>query len=155
MDSLEASGDGRIINVASKHNGIKMNFDDLMTKQNYSFFRAVGPTKLGLILFTKELSKRLVGKPVTVNSLHPGIIRSNLMHDMPWILRTIFKTFSSSPEKGSVTPVYLASSPDVQGVSGKFFVNGKEAETTAAANDQEAARKLWDISMSLIKPGIL
>ncbi|WML47004.1 SDR family oxidoreductase [Neobacillus sp. PS3-34] len=155
MDVLEASGEGRIINVASKHNGIKMNFDDLMTKQNYAFFRAVGPTKLGLILFTKELSKRLTGKPVTVNSLHPGIIRSNLMHDMPWILRTIFKTFSADSKKGAATPVYLATSPEVRGVSGKFFVNCKEADTTAAANDPEAARKLWDISMGLIKPGIL
>ena len=155
LDSLEASGEGRIINVASKHNGIKMNFDDLMTKQNYAFFRAVGPTKLGLILFTNELSKRLAGKPITVNSLHPGIIRSNLMHDMPWFLRTLFKTLSARVEKGAVTPVYLASSPAVEGVSGKFFVNCKEAETTDAAKDQESARKLWDISMSLIRPGIL
>ncbi|MEH7301444.1 SDR family oxidoreductase [Neobacillus drentensis] len=155
LDSLEASGEGRIINVASKHNGIKMNFDDLMTMQNYAFFRAVGPTKLGLILFTNELSKRLAGKPITVNSLHPGIIRSNLMHDMPWFLRTLFKTLSARAEKGAVTPVYLASSPAVEGVSGKFFVNCKEAETTDAAKDQESARKLWDISMSLIRPGIL
>jgi NAD(P)-dependent dehydrogenase (short-subunit alcohol dehydrogenase family) len=155
LDSLEASGEGRIINVASKHNGIKINFDDLMTKQNYAFFRAVGPTKLGLILFTNELSKRLAGKPITVNSLHPGIIRSNLMHDMPWVLRTLFKTLSARAEKGAVTPVYLASSPAVEGVSGKFFVNCKEAETTDAAKDQDSARKLWDISMSLIKPGIL
>lgn len=155
LESLEASGEGRIINVASKHNGIKMNFDDLMNKQNYAFFRAVGPTKLGLILFTKEFSKRLDGKCVTVNSLHPGIIRSNLMHDMPWILRTIFKTFSTNPKKGAVTPVYLATSPEVLGVSGKFFVNCKETETTEAANDQDSARKLWDISMSLIKTGIL
>ncbi|WP_413303970.1 hypothetical protein AA0X95_27185 [Bacillus sp. 1P10SD] len=106
-------------------------------------------------MFTKELSKRLAGKPVTVNSLHPGIIRSNLMHDLPWILRSLFKTLSARAEKGAVTPVYLASSPNVVGVSGKFFVNCKEAETTDAANDQESARKLWDVSMSLIKPGIL
>lgn len=77
------------------------------------------------------------------------------MHDMPWILRTIFKTFSSNPEKGAVTPVYLASSPDVLGISGKFFVDCKETETTEAANDQDAARKLWESSMSLIKPRIL
>ncbi|MGZ4112749.1 MAG: SDR family oxidoreductase [Tumebacillaceae bacterium] len=155
LDSLEASGEGRIINVASKHNGIKMNFDDLMVKQNYKFFRAVGPTKLGLILFTKELAKRLVGKPITVNSLHPGIIRTNLMHQMPWILKGLFRLLSANPAKGAVTPVYLASSPEVSGKSGGFYVNCKVAKTTPEANDPESAKKLWDASMSLIQGNLM
>ncbi|MBO9129509.1 SDR family oxidoreductase [Bacillus sp. 165] len=155
LDSLEASGEGRVINVASKHSGIKMNFDDLMTKNNYTFFKAVGPTKLALILFTKELAKKLEGRPITVNSLHPGIIKTNIMHELPWILRTIFKLTSASTEKGAKTPVYLASSPEVKGVSGTFFSNRKPAETTAAANDENAAKKLWDISMSLLRPDVL
>jgi NAD(P)-dependent dehydrogenase (short-subunit alcohol dehydrogenase family) len=116
LDSLEASGEGRIINVASKHNGIKMNFDDLMTKNNYSFFKAVGPTKLALVLFTKELAKKLEGRPITVNSLHPGIIKTNIMHQLPWALRTVFKLMSAKTEKGAKTPVYLASSPEVKGI---------------------------------------
>ncbi|NHM30231.1 SDR family oxidoreductase [Neobacillus terrae] len=125
LDSLEASGDGRIINVASKHNGIKMNFDDLMTENNYTFFKAVGPTKLALVLFTKELAKKLEGRPITVNSLHPGIIKTNIMHQLPWILRSIFKLTSASTEKGAKTPVYLASSPEVKGlaVSSSLIVN--------------------------------
>lgn len=155
LDSLEASGEGRIINVASKHNGIKMNFDDLMVKNNYKFYKAVGPTKLGLILFTKELAKKLEGKPVTVNSLHPGIIRTNIMHQLPWILRIIFKMLSANPEKGAKTPVYLATSPKVKGVSGEFFNNCKPEKKTEEANDPKAAKQLWDISMSLLKPGIL
>ncbi|MGZ4122950.1 MAG: SDR family oxidoreductase [Tumebacillaceae bacterium] len=155
LDSLEASGEGRIINVASKHNGIKMNFDDLMVKQNYKFFRAVGPTKLGLILFTKELAKRLEGKPITVNSLHPGIIRTNLMHQMPWILKGLFRLLSANPAKGAVTPVYLASSPEVSGKSGGFYVNCKVAKTTPEADDPESAKKLWDASMSLIQGNLM
>ena len=150
LDSLEASGDGRIINVASKHNGIKINFDDLMVKENYSFFRAVGPTKLALILFTKELAKRLEGKPVTVNSLHPGIIKTNLMHDLPWILRGLFKLMSARPEKGAATPVYLASSPEVKGISGQFFANCKVEETLPNANDTKAAKILWETSEKLV-----
>ncbi|MGB2991225.1 MAG: SDR family oxidoreductase [Paenisporosarcina sp.] len=155
LDLLEASGEGRVINVASKHNGIKMNFDDLMVKNNYSFFRAVGPTKLGLILFTKELAKRLEGKPVTVNSLHPGIIKTNLMHRLPWILRSLFSLMSAKTEKGAKTPVYLATSEDVKGINGQFFVNCKQEKTTEAANDSIAAKQLWDISMSLLRPDIL
>lgn len=155
LDSLEASGDGRILNVASKHGGIKMNFDDLMTKQNYTFFRAVGPTKLGLILFTKELANRLEGRPITVNSLHPGIIRTNLMHQMPWILKGLFRLFSANPTKGAVTPVYLASSPEVKGVSGKYFVNCKQEKTTPEGDDPQSAQRLWDASMRLIQPGVL
>ena len=150
LDALEASGEGRIINVASKHNGIKMNFDDLMLKQNYSLFRAVGPTKLGLVLFTKELAKRLAGRPVTVNSLHPGIIRTNLLNQSPWIFKAMFGLMSASPAKGAATPVYLACSPEVKGISGQFFVNCKAVPTTAEANDPESAKRLWDVSMSLI-----
>lgn len=155
LDSLEASGEGRIINVASKHNGIKMNFDDLMVKKNYRFYKAVGPTKLGLILFTKELSKKLEGRPITVNSLHPGIIKTNIMHQLPWILRTIFGLLSAKTEKGSRTPVYLAASPEVKGVSGLFFSNCKPEKTIGEANDPDTAKQLWDVSMNLIKPGML
>ncbi|HYK74376.1 MAG TPA: SDR family oxidoreductase [Pseudoneobacillus sp.] len=155
LDSLEASGEGRIINVASKHNGIKMNFDDLMVKNNYKFYKAVGPTKLGLILFTKELAKKLEGKPITVNSLHPGIIKTNIMHQLPWIFRGIFGLMSAKTEKGSKTPVYLATSPEVKGVSGQFFNNCKIEKTIGEANDTKAAKQLWDISMSLLRPGIL
>lgn len=155
LDLLEASGEGRVINVASKHNGIKMNFNDLMVKKNYSFFRAVGPTKLGLILFTKELAKRLEGKPVTVNSLHPGIIKTNLMHRLPWVLRSLFSLMSAKTEKGAKTPVYLATSEDVKGINGQFFVNCKLEKTTEVANDPIASKQLWDVSMSLLRPDIL
>lgn len=155
VDTLEASGEGRIINVASKHNGIKMNFDDLMTKNNYTFFKAVGPTKLALVLFTKELAKKLEGRPLTVNSLHPGIIKTNIMQQLPWALRTVFKLMSAKTEKGAKTPVYLASSPELKGISGKFFSDCKPAKTTPEADDESSAKTLWDISMNLLRPDVL
>ncbi|MDR7071518.1 SDR family oxidoreductase [Fictibacillus barbaricus] len=154
LDSLEASGEGRIINVASKHNGIKMNFDDLMVERNYAFYKAVGPTKLGLILFTKELAKRLKGRPITVNSLHPGIIKSNIMHQLPWLLRSIFGVMSSKTENGAVTPVYLATSPIVKGISGEYFEKCKAVQTLPNANDPDTAERLWNVSMSLLRPEV-
>jgi NAD(P)-dependent dehydrogenase (short-subunit alcohol dehydrogenase family) len=154
LDLLEKSGEGRIINVASKHNGIKLNLDDLMTEKNYSFFKAVGPTKLAMILFTKELAKRLKDKPITVNSLHPGIIKTNIMHKLPWILRTIFHLVSAKVEKGAVTPVYLASSPEVKWISGEFFVKCKIEKTLPNANDPKIIEKLYDMSMNLLRPDV-
>lgn len=150
IDVLKSSAPSRIINVASKHSGITINFDDLMLTKNYSVFKAVGPTKLALVLFTKELAKRLEGSGVTVNSLHPGIVKSNLLNNMPWVLRKVFSLFSVSPEKGAETAVYLADSKEVEGVSGGFFVNCKRVKTTAIADDDSLALRLWNKSMELI-----
>ncbi|RCW48102.1 SDR family oxidoreductase [Paenibacillus prosopidis] len=155
IDLLKSSAPSRIINVASKHSGITINYDDLMMTKKYSVIKAVGPTKLALVLFTKELAKRLDGSGVTVNSLHPGIVKSNLLNNMPWVLRKVSNLFSVSPEKGAETTVYLAASKDVEGVSGGFFVNCKRVKTTAIADDESLALKLWNKSMELIgKPNV-
>jgi NAD(P)-dependent dehydrogenase (short-subunit alcohol dehydrogenase family) len=109
----------------------------------------------GNSLFTKELAKKLEGRPITVNSLHPGIIKTNLLHQLPWIYRSIIKLMSTSTEVGAKTPVYLASSPEVKGISGQFFSNCKPTKTTVAADDESSAKKLWGISMSLLRPDVL
>lgn len=150
MDVLKSSAPSRIINVASKHNGITINFDDLMLTKKYSTIKAVGQTKLALVLFTKELARRLDGSGVTVNSLHPGIVKSNLLNNMPWVLRKVSNLFSVSPERGAETVVYLAASNEVDGVSGGFFVNSKQAKTTAIADDKSVALRLWNKSKELI-----
>lgn len=150
IDVLKSSAPSRIINVASKHSGITMNFDDLMLTKKYSVIKAVGPTKLALVLFTKELAKRLDGSGVTVNSLHPGIVKSNLLNKMPWFLRKVFHLFAVSPEKGADTVVYLAASKEVEGVSGGFFVNRKRVKTTDIADDEAIALRLWNKSVELI-----
>lgn len=155
IDVLKSSAPSRIINVASKHSGITINFDDLMLTKKYSVIKAVGPTKLALVLFTKELAKRLDGSGVTVNSLHPGIVKSNLLNNMPWVLRKVLHLFSASPEKGAETAVYLATSKEVEGVNGGFFVNCRRVKTTAIADDESLALRLWNKSMELIgKPNL-
>jgi NAD(P)-dependent dehydrogenase (short-subunit alcohol dehydrogenase family) len=149
LDTLKASAPARIINVASKHMGIKLNFDDLQTKQNYSYMKAVGPTKLGLIIFSKILAKKLEGTGVTVNALHPGLAKSNLLLDIPKFVQFIFKLLSSSPEKCAETSIYLATSPEVETISGKYFENKKEKATGANANNEADNKRLWDESMKL------
>ncbi|MFI5164465.1 MAG: SDR family oxidoreductase [Bacteroidia bacterium] len=151
LDLLKASASSRIINVASKHFGVKINFDDLQTTKNYSFMKAVGPTKLGLILFTKKLSKQLEGTGVTVNALHPGLAKSNLLNGMSGMVRFIFNLMMTSPEKCAETSIYLASSKDVEKVSGKYFEKCKEVPAGKNTNSEEDINKLWDVSMKLSK----
>jgi NAD(P)-dependent dehydrogenase (short-subunit alcohol dehydrogenase family) len=149
LDTLKASAPARIINVASKHFGIKMNFDDLQTKQNYSYMKAVGPTKLGMILFSKALAKKLEGTGVTVNSLHPGLAKSNLLLDIPKFVQVIFSLMSTSPEKCAETSIHLATSPELEKVTGKYFEKKKEKATGANANNEADIKRLWDTSMEL------
>lgn len=151
LDLLKQSAPSRIINVASTHSGIKINFDDLMLKNGYSVTKAVGPTKLGMVLFTKALAKRLEGTGVTVNSLHPGLVKSGLLDDVNPLMRIALHLMSTTPEKGARTSIYLASSPDVQNVSGKFFSHSKMKETVGQANSLEAEEKLWNKSLELTK----
>lgn len=149
LDTIKASAPARIINVASKHFGIKMNFDDLQTTQKYSYMKAVGPTKLGLILFTKKLAKELEGTGVTVNALHPGLAKSNLLNNVPAFVRFLFGMLSSSPEKCAETSIYLATSPEVENTSGKYFEKKKEVKTGANANNEADIERLWQESMKL------
>lgn len=151
LDTLKESAPARIINVASKHTGIKINFKDLQTTKNYSFMKAVGPTKLGLIMFTKELAKKLEGTGVTVNSLHPGLAKSNILNDMSAPVRFLFTAISASPEKSAETSIYLATAPEVENVSGKYFEKKKEVKTGSNANNEADNKLLWDLSMKLAK----
>lgn len=149
LDILKKNAPARIVNVASQHQGIHIDFDDLMLKKKYSFLSAVGQTKMAMILFTKALSKKLKGTGVTVNSLHPGLVKSHLLDDMNPFMRMFVHLFSVTPEKGAQTSIYLASSPEVEGVTGGYFSNSKPAKTIGQANDEEAEKKLWDISMKM------
>jgi len=101
------------------------------------------------VLFTHELSRRLEGTGVTVNSLHPGAVATNMWKSPMGPLSfvgNISKLFLMSPEKGAETPVYLASSPEVEGVTGKYYDHRREKQSSPESYDQAAARKLWDAS---------
>jgi len=140
----------RIVNVSSgAHAGHRLDFDDLMSERDYRHDRVYGRTKLANILFTRELARRLEGTGVTVNAVHPGVIATGLLADymgMPAGKRS----FGATPERGAEPLVYLAASPEVAGVSGRFFDRCEEARSSAASYDEAAARRLWEESLRLV-----
>jgi retinol dehydrogenase-14 len=153
-DLLVASAPARIVTVASgAHMMARINFDDLQGERNYSGWRAYGQSKLANILFTLELARRLQGTKVTANAVHPGFVASNFGMDgqrtpimqVGW---QVARLFARSPEAGAQTSIYLASSPEVEGVSGVYFANRKPAFTSGAARDLAAARRLWVVSLA-------
>src|SRR5262245_11682675 len=123
LEHIKAAAPARIINVATLTRGLKINFDDLQLEKGYSIMSAVGPTKLGLILFTQELAKKLEGTGVTVNALHPGLVKTPLLDEVPGWMRFFFHLFSKSPQHGARTPVYLATSPEVANITGKLWAD--------------------------------
>jgi NAD(P)-dependent dehydrogenase (short-subunit alcohol dehydrogenase family) len=150
LDLLVLSAPARIVNVSSEaHRTAKMHWDDLEFESGYSQFAAYGQSKLCNILFTRELARRLDGKGVTVNALHPGVVASGFGQTdgglMSFFIR-LAHPFMIGPEKGARTQVWLASSPDVEGISGKYFDKCAEREPNRAARDDAGAKKLWAIS---------
>ncbi|MGK4003917.1 SDR family oxidoreductase [Sorangium sp. So ce1036] len=153
LDRLKASPSGRIVNVSSEaHRRGQIHFDDLQLTSNWSSFRAYCQSKLANILFTSELARRLDGTSVTANSLHPGVVASGFGRGEGGAFALLVKLagfFMISPEKGAITSVYLCSSPEVAGVSGKYFDKCKERSPSVAAQSQGDAKRLWDLSEEL------
>lgn len=158
LDRIRASSPARIVNVASTaHKGARRGipFDDLQSAKRYSGMRAYGVSKLENLLFTLELARRLDGTGVTANSLHPGTVRTGYGADgdaegfLAFGL-TLGRPFFLSPADGARTSVYLASSPEVEGVSGKYFVKCRQRAPSRRAEDPEAAARLWQVSEELV-----
>ena len=155
---LVESAPARIVNVASSaHMQARhgMPFDDLQSTRAYAGMRVYGTSKLANILFTNELARRLAGQGVTANSLHPGTVSTGYGADgdakgFLAIGIKIAKPFFLSPQKGARTSIYLASSPDVAGVTGEYFVKCKPKKPRKQALDVEGARRLWEVSDELI-----
>ena len=155
LDNLKASSSGRIINVASStHTQGKLNLDDPGFKQNYSLFGAYNQSKLCNILFTYALATRLKNTHVTVNCLNPGPVKTGLSRDMGAFFKLIGSLFFFSPEKAAETAIYLASSPEVEGVSGTYFSKKKPIASSKQSQDIMLQQKLWELSegLSLIGP---
>ncbi|XP_049508442.1 retinol dehydrogenase 14 isoform X2 [Panthera uncia] len=157
---LKSSAPSRIVVVSSKlYKYGDINFEDLNSEQSYNKSFCYSRSKLANILFTRELARRLEGTNVTVNVLHPGIVRTNLGRHIhiPLLVKPLFNlvswAFFKTPVEGAQTSVYLASSPEVEGVSGKYFGDCKEEALLPKAMDESVARKLWDISEVMV--GIL
>ena len=161
LEMLKASAPARIVNVASDaHRGMALDFDDLQMEQKYSTFKGYGRSKLANIYFTYELDRRLNGAAdqraesgITVNALHPGVVRTNIWGGVIPLLGPVIKFIGRflmrTPEEGAATSIYLASSPEVEGVSGKYFVDCAETRSSKVSCDEDIARRLWEVSEEL------
>jgi NAD(P)-dependent dehydrogenase (short-subunit alcohol dehydrogenase family) len=150
LDLLKKSAPSRIVNVASvAHMRGTIAFDDLQGEREYSSMAAYRQSKLANILFTYELARRLEGTLVTANCLHPGVIATNIARDMPKAVGFALKLFFTGAEKGAGTSIYLATSEEVEGVTGKYFDDKKEARSNEESYDREIARRLWKVSAEL------
>lgn len=153
IDTLRSSAPARVINVASDaHRNTRLDFDDLQSANKYRGMKAYSRSKLANILFTYELARRLEGTGITANALHPGVVASDFGRAGNGLLSLFWslgKPFMKSPEEGARTSVYLATSPDVDGVTGGYYANEKPARSSRASLDTEAAERLWAESLKL------
>ena len=158
LDTIVASAPARIVSVSSgAHSFGGMNFDDLQGKEKYSGWRAYGQSKLANLLFTYELARRLEGTGVTANALHPGFVASsfgrtnNSESTLQRIGLRMSQVMAVSEEKGAATSIYLATSPEVEGVTGKYFQNCKPKDSSKASYSQADQARLWQVSEQLLQ----
>lgn len=147
LEVLKKSTPSRIINVTSAaHRRAKIDFEDLQNKnKKYRLFTVYGISKLGEMLITYELSRKLEGTGVTANAVHPGLVNSNLGRDQSNFSQWFARKFFKSPEEGAETSIYLATSPEVEGITGKYFINKEPRQSSEESYNLEYAEKLWKI----------
>jgi NAD(P)-dependent dehydrogenase (short-subunit alcohol dehydrogenase family) len=157
LDTLRASGAGRIINVASMWARETLDWDNLHTVREYDHLRAYGFSKLSNLLFTAELARRLQGSGVTVNACHPGAVRSNLGRNYKGVLgiaNAIAQYVMPKSAQGAAVMVHLATSPEVAGMTGLYFGPKKNPEPMPAfATEPANGARLWALSEELTRPG--
>ncbi len=157
LDMVVASAPARIVNVSSiaSRRG-KIDFEDLgYERGGYQIMRAYARSKLANVLFTNELARRLEGKNVTVNALHPGGVATNIWSKAPgWtqpFLNVMKKLFLITPEEGGATITHVAMDPELEGKTGLYFERNKPIAPAAIALDPAIAAQLWDASAKLVK----
>jgi len=151
LDVLKKSKPSRIINVTSGMHYGTINFDDIEFKQKFSGAKAYRQSKLGLILYTRLLAKKLEGTGITVNTVHPGMNKTDLGRDAGGFSRMIFKMMGKDPKIGAETSIYLASSPDVENVTGEYFAKKQIKKSSKESYNMDLAKKLWDVSKQYVK----
>jgi NAD(P)-dependent dehydrogenase (short-subunit alcohol dehydrogenase family) len=153
LPQIEAGAPSRIINVSSgAHTHATIDFDDLQAQRSYQPKSVYARSKLANILFTYELSRRLAGTGVTVNCLNPGVVATRMLADymgVPLAGPALARTFGASPEEGAATSIYLASSPELEFVTGKYFERKQPTTSSPASHDEAVARRLWELSERL------
>ncbi|GCE31933.1 short-chain dehydrogenase [Dictyobacter alpinus] len=156
LDTLKASVPARIINVSSAGHSLgRIDFANLQSEQRYSASRAYADTKLAQLYATYELAAQLEGTGITVNALHPGAVATNFNDNLTGLVGFIgaFNNLvGASADKGTQTTLYLASSPEVEGVTGKYFSKCQPVSSSKRSYDLEVRKRLWQVSKELIQP---
>ncbi len=155
LDRLRASAPARVVTVSSGAQSMgRIDFDDLMGEDRYDGQQAYNQSKLANVLFTYELARRLDGSGVTANVLHPGVVRTSFGQEDPlgWmrLMLPFVRPFLKSPDRGAATSVHLASAPDLEGVTGTYFVDKRPKKSSPRSYDEQVAKRLWDESARLV-----
>ncbi len=155
LDRLRASAPARVVTLSSGAQAMgRIDFDDLQGERSYSGQRAYNQSKLANVMFTYELARRLEGTGVTATVLHPGVVRTAFGAEDPARWQRVFlplvRPFMKTPDRGADTPIYLASAPEVDGVSGRYFANRKPKQSNKASYDTAAQARLWQVSAELV-----
>ena len=155
LDMLIADAPSRVINTSSNaHVGSRLDFNDLQNEHHYGYggYRAYGQSKLANLLFTYELARRLSSTTVTANAVHPGPVASGFGMNNNGAMKlgmNIFHQFALTPEQGADTLIYLASSPEIEGISGKYWTNRKAISSSPESYDEDAQKRLWVVSAQM------
>jgi retinol dehydrogenase 14 len=155
LDRLIQSAAARVVTVSSHaHAQGGIDFDDLQGEGAYSGARAYNQSKLANVLFTYELARRLPATSVTANSLHPGVVRTSFGAEDPGGVQRrlvpLLRPFMKAPAQGAATSIHLASAPELEQVTGRYFVNRKPTRSAKASYDRAAAARLWQVSAELV-----
>lgn len=154
LPALKRAESARIVNVASEaHKSGMFDPGNLQLKNGYSTVKAYGNSKLFNIMFTRQLHRELRGTDMTTFCLHPGVVNTNFASDSDSFFARLFdlgRLFMLSPEKGASTSVYLCTEPGIEHLSGRYFIKSKPAKPSGIARNDEACKKLWDMSQDLV-----
>jgi retinol dehydrogenase-14 len=155
LERLIQSAPARVVAVSSHaHAQGRIDFDDLQGERSYSGARAYNQSKLANVLFTDELAHRLPATSVTANALHPGVVRTSFGAEDPAQVQRrlvpLLRPFMKGPAQGAATSIHLASAPELEQVTGRYFVNRKPKRSSKASYDQAAAARLWQVSAELV-----
>ena len=155
LDRLKQSAPARVVMVASHAQALgRIDFDDLQGERSYSGARAYNQSKLANVLFTYALARRLTATSVTVNALHPGVVRTSFGADDPALVQRLLipfvLPFMKTPAQGAATSIHLASAPDLEQVTGGYFANSKPKRSSERSYDEAVAARLWQVSADLV-----
>jgi retinol dehydrogenase-14 len=155
LDLLKRSGPARVVTVSSNAQAMgRIDFDDLQGERSYSGARAYNQSKLANVLFTYELARRLRDTAVTANSLHPGVVSTSFGAEDPGGVQRLFvplmRPFMKAPAQGAATSIHVASAPDLEQVTARYFANSKPRRSCKRSYDEATAARLWQVSADLV-----